>query len=130
MVRTIGECSFWTESALSRTSSGICTGTTGVTVLAIWAVVPSCAGPASRGIVLAGAARRVILPLEACRWFVGEQAPAPAGKGRGSVDTCNDDGYRSKKCVCNADRKHIVVKMNRVVRRGRNLMRADQRGWD
>jgi len=119
MRRTIGECPFWTESALSRTRSGICTSTTGVAILAVWAEVPSCAGPASRGIVLTWAARGIILPLEACEWFVGEQTPARAGQCRGRVDTCEDDGYRSKKCACNADRKHIVVDMNRVVRRGR-----------
>ena len=119
MVHTVGECSIWTESALSRTSPRICTGTTRVAVLAVWAEVPSCAGLASCGIVLAGAARRVVLPLEACKWFVGEQTPATAGQCRGSVDTRKDNGYRSKKSACNAGRKHIVVDMNRLVRRGR-----------
>jgi len=79
MGRTVTVCSFWTESTLSRAGSGICTGTTGVTVLAVWAEVPGCAGPTPCGIILARAARRVVLPLEACKWFVGEQTPATAG---------------------------------------------------
>lgn len=78
VLRTATVCSFWTESALSRVGSGISTGATGVTVLAVWAEVPSCAGLTSCGIVLARAASRVGFPLEACDWFVKEQTPATA----------------------------------------------------
>lgn len=113
MLRTVAVCSLWTESALGRTRIGICTGATGVTVLAVWAGVPSCAGLASRGVVMAGAARRVVLPLEVYKWFIKEESSATAG--RGSVDDCENNGDRGEECACKADHIHCVVKKNRVV---------------
>jgi hypothetical protein len=92
VVRTVGVCSFRTESTLSGTGSGICTGTTGDTILAVRAMVPGCTRPASRGIVLTRATRRVALPLETCEWFVGEQAAATAGPSRGGVGIREGNG--------------------------------------
>lgn len=113
MLRTVAVCSSWTESTLGCTRIGICTGATGVTVLAVWTGVPSCASPAFRGVVLAGAARSVVLPLDACDWFVKEETSARAG--RGSVDDCESKRDRGEERVYETDHIHCVVKINGVV---------------